>query len=86
MEKGTDIYLVEIAFLILRNIPNEYSKEEEEYFTKGVISMSNVLSKTLNALKENSNMGIEDVEEIIKKEINNIEETYNERTEEQRDM
>ena len=86
MEKGTNVYLAEIAFLILRNIPNGYSKEEEEYFTKGVISMSNVLSKSLDALKENSNIGMEDIEEIIKKEINSIEETYNERTEEQRDM
>ena len=34
MEKGTDICLAEIAFLILRNIPNGYSKEEKEAIIK----------------------------------------------------
>jgi hypothetical protein len=69
MEKGTDICLAEIAFLILRNIPNGYSKEEKDCFGNGVITMLNTLQSTLDILKENSNISMEDIENIIKKEI-----------------
>jgi hypothetical protein len=69
MEKGTDICLAEIAFLILRNIPNGYSKEEKDCFGNGVITMLNTLQSTLDILKENSNINMEDIENIIKKEI-----------------
>lgn len=69
MEKGTDICLAEIAFLILRNIPNGYSKEEKDCFGNGVITMFNTLQSTLDILKENSNISMEDIENIIKKEI-----------------
>lgn len=67
MEKGTDICLAEIAFLILRNIPNGYSKEEKDCFGNGVITMLNTLQSTLDILKENSNISMEDIENIIKK-------------------
>lgn len=69
MEKGTDICLAEIAFLILRNIPDRYSKEEKDCFGNGVITMLNTLQSTLDILKENSNISMEDIENIIKKEI-----------------
>lgn len=69
MEKGTDICLAEIAFLILRNIPNGYSKEEKDCFGNGVITILNTLQSTLDILKENSNISMEDIENIIKKEI-----------------
>lgn len=69
MEKGTDICLAEIAFLILRNIPDGYSKEEKDCFGNGVITMLNTLQSTLDILKENSNISMEDIENIIKKEI-----------------
>lgn len=69
MEKGTDICLAEIVFLILRNIPNGYSKEEKDCFGNGVITMLNTLQSTLDILKENSNISMEDIENIIKKEI-----------------
>ena len=69
MEKGTDICLAEIAFLILRNIPNVYSKEEKDCFGNGVITMLNTLQSTLDILKENSNISMEDIENIIKKAI-----------------
>ena len=69
MEKGTDICLAEIAFLILRNIPYGYSKEEKDCFGNGVITMLNTLQSTLDILKENSNISMEDIENIIKKEI-----------------
>lgn len=67
MEKGTDICLAEIAFLILRNIPDGYSKEEKDCFGNGVITMLNTLQSTLDILKENSNISMEDIENIIKK-------------------
>ena len=66
MEKGTDICLAEIAFLILRNIPDGYSKEEKDCFGNGVITMLNTLQSTLDILKENSNISMEDIENIIK--------------------
>ena len=50
MEKGTDICLAEIAFLILRNIPNVYSKEEKDCFGNGVITMLNTLFDIKNKM------------------------------------
>ena len=58
-----------VKHVILWTLKNEYSKEEKDCFGNGVITMLNTLQSTLDILKENSNISMEDIENIIKKEI-----------------